>query len=350
MKKILCFVAILFLVFVSMLPEVHASSAVWRGAGGNYLMADATCNIPTLLSYWQAYMPYMKTMGFNTFRLSFRFVPASQTSILLNYPKMDAVIQYLGDNGIKSILDNHPDWGQPEGNLADSTLQSYWETMATHYLNNPYVVAFEVCNEPYHNAIQTSQMNAQAYHDITTAIRQKDPSRTCIWQGPIGSYIPDFAEIQGLMLPNVVYSDHEWWTRDTKLTPGNLNATAQAIVDQYLLWESQYNIPIWLGEYGGPPGGNVVTYDPNDPTQSPGGLTYGIQWQICRQLTIDCNEKNIGWNLWCGGLFPATTLNRLAPYADMMATIPVIPPSPPFYLPLLLVGSVLFVGFFWIPE
>lgn len=292
------------------------------------MMTDPTANITTLLSYWRDYLPYMKTMDFNTFRLAFDF--RTGNAISLDYEKMDAVVNFLGQNGIQSILDAHT------YDLTDPSLLSNWQTMAVRYSNNQYVAAFEINNEP-HLASQTAMMNAQAYYAVTIAIRQIDPSRTCIWQAP-PYYIPDFSRIQNLLLPNVVYSVHEWWTNSAALTPDNIESTSQGIIDRMLTWQTQYNVSIWLGEYGGPPGGNVVSYNVTDSRISPGGATYGLQWQICRQLTIDCNNNNIGWNLWCGVLYPVSTKNRLVSYVDMMATIP---PNPQWFdVSLVLVGGL----------
>jgi hypothetical protein len=100
-----------------------------------------------------------------------------------------------------------------------------------------------------------------------------------------------------------------------------------------------------MGEYGGPPGGNVIEYNPND-LSSTGGATYGAQWQICRQLTIDCNNNNIGWNLWTGLLYPISIHNRLAPYFVMMSTIPSSSsPSMIPILPIVLVVAIIAAGY-----
>jgi hypothetical protein len=108
------------------------------------------------------------------------------------------------------------------------------------------------------------------------------------------------------MLPNVVYTAHRWWThKEDEIIKYGAEKLSHMVIDTLISWRNQWRIPIWLGEFGGPSGGNVQTYDPADNF-----------WQICYQLVLRCEENAIPWNLWGGRL--TIDNNRLAAYAEMM--------------------------------
>lgn len=271
--------------------DEHGSEVVWRGVGGCYLL-----NSPTdYLAGWRAYMPYLKNMGINTARLAFDFPwdPVTSEGIILNYTKMDEVINYLAQNGIRSILDNHSSGTlmlDANGTLNQQLARS-WQDVASHYRNNVNVVAYELYNEPTHRSQDRTSMDiAQAYNELTSLVRQVDPSHIVIWQTP-WYYIPIFEQIEQLMLPNVVYAIHKWWTNNTaEILQYGAEELSKIALDPLVCWHSKYNIPIWLGEFGGPKGGSSdQIFTGTDP-----------HWRICQQLLYRCEEQAIGWNLWMG--------------------------------------------------
>lgn len=264
----------------------------WRGVGFCYLHND----VINYIAGWNNYIPTMKAMGLNTARLAFMFPfdPASSESIMLDYAKMDAVVDLLAENGVKSILDHHGAYNPNV--MLDPRLTTSWVELATHYAGNENIVAYELYNEPAVGA-STMQQNAQAYHDLTLAVNAVEeavvgsaPKHICVWESP-AYYIPQFEKIEDLMLPNVVYTKHAWWTtnQDEIITYG-AEETSRRSLDQHMFWRDKYNIPVWLGEYGGPNGGNPTTlFDPTDNF-----------WAIVDQLTRRAEEQAMGWNLWLG--------------------------------------------------
>jgi hypothetical protein len=278
--------------------DEYGHEVMWRGVGGCYLL-----NSPTeYLTGWMAYMPYLKNMGINTVRLAFAFPwdPTASEDIILNYTKMDEVIDYLAKNNIKSILDNHSNQTlmlDANGMLNHKLVQS-WQDVASHYKNNVNVVAYELYNEPQH-VRSTSMRTAQAYNQLTKAVREIDPRHIVIWQTP-WHYTPIFEKIESLMLPNVVYTTHQWWTNKTdQIQEYGAEELSRTVLDPLMYWRNKYNIPIWLGEFGGPGGGSSNKVFASTDSQ----------WQICQQLLCRCEEQVIGWNLWMGG----TSITNIRP-------------------------------------
>jgi len=319
---------------------------LWRGAGGSYFL-HAT-SLEACLTAWQnLYIPLAKQAGFNTMRLAFKFswdtllnepVELRPGADDLDYTKMDAVVNLLAQNGIKSILDYHG--SQPQmfkkvgfdgssaladiGDPVNPLLLQSWQEMASYYIGNPNIVAYEIYNEPtiawgstpgvsYYRS--TPRRNAEGYNELTNAVRQIDPDHICIWETP-AHYIADFADILGLMLSNVVYTAHRWWTggwEQIKLWGAYI--TSMKVFDSLVTWRKLYNIPMWLGEFGGPGGGNPNAPYPGLPNQEEWRK---LQWEICGELLWRSEEQVISWNLWLGTL--STTTNKLLPY------MPLLPP------------------------
>ena len=236
-------------------------------------------------------MPYLKNMGINTARLAFAFPwdPTASGALILDYTKMDEVIDFLAQNGIKSILDNHSNQTLmlEENGMLNHQLAQSWQELAEHYKDNGNVVAYELYNEPLHNG-STNMNTAEAYNQLTRAVRQNDPKHIVIWQTP-AHYIPIFEKIQSLMLPNVVYTTHFWWTNNTaQIQQYGAEELSRMVLDPLVYCRNKYSIPIWIGEFGGP-GGGAHAYTSTDP-----------QWEICEQLLYRAEEQGIGWNLWMG--------------------------------------------------
>ena len=273
---------------------------VWRSLGCSYAHQTQI----DYLTAWNRYIPYMKAMGLNVVRLAFEFswdpdVAAGVNLDILDFTRMDAIIAFLEQNGFKSILDNHASYDS----IMDYRFVPSWQEVADHYKSGQpladSVVAFELMNEPSMTGTpgRSALANAQQYHDATVAINAIDPNRICIWQNPDritspggGSayYIPDFSKILSLMLPNVVYTKHDWWTQrvDEINTYGAVEVSRHDL-DPIIYWRAKYGIPMWLGETGGPY--DYTGFTPTNP-----------KWAACQQIVFRCEEQAIGWSLWLG--------------------------------------------------
>lgn len=295
---------------------------MWRGAGGSYLLHAPT--LQQTLDAWETmYIPLAIQARLNTMRLSFRFswdTDPSATADVLDFASMDAVIDLLAQYGIKTILDQHgaylPIPMMPQ-------LATAWQEVAEHYKYNPNVVAYEIANEPSLGATSYTPLdNAQGYHDITLAIRTIDPERICIWESP-SYYVPSFLTMKNanLLLPNVVYTAHRWWTNSVQdIKTYGAHQLSLMEFEDFVYWREVYKVPIWLGEFGGPGGGNPYpgTAYPNcrDPTNVTQCETEELQWAICAELLWRAEEQVLGWCEWLGST--SITINRLAPYMTLL--------------------------------
>jgi len=286
--------------------SLTGKEVMWRGAGCSYLMHGATST--DTLQGWQTMIPLLIQAKINTMRLAFKFAwDLNATADIFDFASMDAVINLLAQNGIKSILDHHGDYASQ---MLNPNLIPSWTELAAHYVENANVAAYELYNEPGISAgTVTKLQNAQGYHDLTLAVRTIDPDHICIWESP-NYYIPPYDQILNLMLPNVVYTEHRWWTNNVEeINQYGANELSKMEFDSILYDRTTYNIPIWLGEFGGPGGGNPATpYDYSDP-----------YWAICAELLWRSEEQVIGWNLWLG----ATTVTN----THLPQYMPLLPPK-----------------------
>jgi hypothetical protein len=274
------------------------TEVMWRGAGGSYLFHAGD----QYQQAWINHLPSIQKMGLNTMRLAFKFpwdTLTDATADDLDYAKMDWVVSWLASHGVKSILDYHGSKAQMYGSNGVSSdtinplLVQSWQEMAAHFKGNSDVVAYEVYNEPAQawgtTYRRTARQNAEGYNALTLAIRQIDPGHICIWETP-EYYIPPFNEIADLMLPNIVYTAHRWWTNSPWLPLWGAEKMAYYTIETLVKWRSDYKIPIWLGEFGLGGGGNDVW----DPTN--------LHNLVCQRM-LDLSEKQvIPWNLWQGAM------------------------------------------------
>jgi hypothetical protein len=283
--------------------DEYGNEVMWRGAGGSYLMNSEL----DYLDGYKLYMPTIKYFGLNTWRLAFRFPwdPGDNGGDVdfLNITKMDEVVDFLAASGVRSILEYDGSWLSPQ--ITNPLLLQSWKDLATHYRGNPNIAAYEIYNEPSTDTGISSLQNAQAYYNLTVAIRSVDPDHICIWETP-PYHIPTFDKIETLLLPNVVYTLHRWWTnKPEEIAAWGSVELSRIVAEELLNWRSAYNIPVWLGEFGGPGGGNPQSsYNASDP-----------YWRICEELLYRCEEQVISWNLWMG--VQSVTHNRLDQYKPL---------------------------------
>lgn len=262
---------------------------MWRGEGGSYLF-HAGANYQQV---WQQQLPNMRAMGINTVRLAFGFVNSTPnpstglpTADVFDFTKMDWVLNFLSQNGIKGILDCH-NYDDMAGDFGSSKLINDWMQVAQHYHGDERVAAYELFNEPFGSTHAPSVVTAvdgiNAYRQITDVIRTVDPDHIVIWG--VEWFTPDLADVLSLLRPNVVYTFHRWY--------GNSNFSAFS--SEQLSYMSlayaveqrkRYNVPFWFGEFG---------------SASPYNST-NIEWNLAEQSCWRCEEQVVGWNLWNGGI------------------------------------------------
>jgi hypothetical protein len=267
---------------------------MWRGAGGSYLF-HAGANYQQA---WEAHATDMQKMGLNTMRLAFAFAdstpnPSTGTpsADILDFTKLDWVLSFLDQYGIKGILDLH-NWIDMAGDFGSQKLINDWIQIAQHYVGDARVAAYELFNEPssteWSPNVTTKEGVIQAYKQLTDAIRQYDPDHIVIWQSK--NYTPTNLQDYASQIPqNVVFTHHEWWTNNVQeITLFGPVVLSQMVIDYPVIMRRLLNRPFWLGEFGTSGGGNKP-FDPTNPED-----------QICEQLLYRAEEQVEGWNLWQG--------------------------------------------------
>jgi len=275
--------------------DENGSEVVWRGAGGSYLFhADERYQ-----EAWQLHLPQIQAMGLNTIRLAFAFADSgvnpdygTPTADVLSFHKLDWVLDFLGRNGVKVILDCH-NYGDMFGDFGSQKLIDDWVAVAERYRGDSRIVAYELFNEPASRQWApsvTSKMDVlKAYAELTDAVRAVDPEHIVIWESagylPYGRNIEKFAEVvKPYLRPNIVFTRHEWLHKESDFDVWNPEQQSYMIVD-YLVWaRSKLGVPFWLGEFG--------SYQPFNRSNP--------EYQWTEQTLWRCEEQVIGWNLWSG--------------------------------------------------
>lgn len=312
-------------VFGDRILDENGSEVVWRGVGGSYLFHAGD----RYKEAWQKHLPEIQTMELNTVRLAFAFgdsginpdygVPSAD---ILDFEKMDWVLDFLDQHGIKGILDLH-NWKDMRGDFGSQMLVDNWRTVAQHYRGDPRVAAYELFNEPFGStwapSIKSQMDVARFYGELTDAIREADSEHIVIWQSQ--SYIPPLEGIVDMLRPNTVFTFHGWWTTrkeefDT-LTPEEISYNSLASAVYY---RKKLEVPFWFGEFG-----SDIPFDASNP-----------EWLLAEQHLWRCEEQVVGWNLWMGRTDAGKPWNHYLPFFPLkvfnldLVRQPWNPPAPSF--------------------
>lgn len=262
---------------------------IWRGVGGSYIFHAGE----GYKTAWEQRLPTIKAMGLNTFRLAFAFEDSSPnpeagrpSADILDFDKMDWVLDFLAQNGIKGILDLH-NYKDMYGDFGSEKLVNDWRRVADHYRGDERVAAYELFNEPFSAtwapSIKSKRDVAVFYANLTDAIREIDPDHIVIWESQ--PYVPPLNEIADLFRPNLVFTLHRWWHRtDFEFKVWSVEQLSYVSVAPMVEYRGRLNIPFWLGEFG--------AYRPFDYSNP--------EWSLTEQQIWRCEEQVIGWNLWLG--------------------------------------------------
>jgi len=165
------------------------------------------------------------------------------------------VVRWSTELGLFVVLDMHgAPGGQTGTNIDDSTgtpwlfesaesqarMTTIWQRIAERYKSEPYVLAYELLNEPIAPELDWKKYNERLeplYKKVTEAIRAIDPSHIIVlggaqWNTEFSIFGPPFA-------PNLVYAFHKYWSE-----------TTDESIKSYLAFREKHGVPIWLGETG----------------------------------------------------------------------------------------------------
>jgi len=219
--------------------------------------------------FWRTYrdryitredIQFVKRAGFNSVRIPFNyrlFVSSDNPSRLdgPGWELVDRAIRWSKEFGLYAVLDMHgapggqtgdnidDSWGYPflyESEESQALTIRIWCELARRYKNEPAVAGYDLLNEPIPHYLDASHFNPKLeplYRRIVEAIRRVDTNHIVFlggaqWNTNFKVFGPPFDN-------RLAYTFHKYWTEPT-----------QAVIQEYLDFSDQYNVPLWMGESG----------------------------------------------------------------------------------------------------
>ncbi len=217
----------------------------------------------------------MAAWGFNSVRLPIHYnlytlpveqepVAGKNTWLEKGFAITDSLLKWCAANKIYLILDLHaapggqgndlnisdrdpskPSLWQNEDNQKKTI--ALWRKLAERYVNNPWIGAYDIINEPNWGFEKADDKNGCAEPtniplkklmvDIMNTIHEVDKNHIIIVEGNCWGN-----NYNGVFPPwdaNTVISFHKYW-----------NYNDQASIQKFIDIRKQYNTPVWLGESG----------------------------------------------------------------------------------------------------
>jgi aryl-phospho-beta-D-glucosidase BglC (GH1 family) len=246
------------------------------------------------VQFWKRYLDnyitaedihYLRSLGMNSIRVPFNYRLFTDESYLggsgeaRGFYLMDRLIGWCRNEKIYVLLDMHcAPGGQTGDNIDDGYGYPFlfdseesidlaahiWKKIADHYKNEPAVMGYDLLNEPIAHFFDTAHFNPRlepVYRTIVKAIREVDTHHLVFLGG--AQWDSNFKPFGTPFDTKTVYTFHKYWT-----------ATTQEVIQDYINFRDQYNVPIYAGETG----------ENND------------QWILEFRKLLEKN--NIGWHFW----------------------------------------------------
>lgn len=204
---------------------------------------------------------YIKQTGANSIRIPFHYKLFTNEDYLgSDDPKrgfqiFDKVLEWCRKENLYVILDMHcAPGGQTGDNIDDShgfpflfvdtasqkLTVKIWTDIAKRYKNDRVIMGYDLLNEPiahYFNAIELNPLLEPLYKKITAAIRVVDKNHLIFLGG--AQWNSNFKVFGKPFDTKLVYTFHKYWTPAT-----------QAVIQDYIDFSNQYNVPLYCGETG----------------------------------------------------------------------------------------------------
>ncbi|HZW38741.1 MAG TPA: cellulase family glycosylhydrolase [Ignavibacteriaceae bacterium] len=203
---------------------------------------------------------YLKSTGLNSVRVPFNFRlfvedENSSNYITTGFEMLDRVIKWCTEEQLYIILDMHcAPGGQTGDNIDDSWGYPYlfeskenqqltidiWKRIAEKYKDERYVIGYDLLNEPIAHYFDKDILNPLLepfYKNLTAAIRTVDKNHILFYGG--AQWDSNFKIFGEPFDSKAVYTFHKYWTD-----------TTPSVIQEYLDFRDQYNVPIWMGESG----------------------------------------------------------------------------------------------------
>ncbi|MBN1874788.1 MAG: glycoside hydrolase family 5 protein [Anaerolineae bacterium] len=271
-----------------------------------------------LLDYFLAEddIAFMKASGATVVRLSFNYRHFERDDdpfvyIEKGFRRMEQAVGWCQKHGLYAILDHHAvqgwqntDWHCDNGmrhalfwdtpHYQDRFI-ALWEALADRFKGNPAVAGYNIMNEPQtstprgrltgDNEPRWDKINA-LYARAVQAIRVIDPDHIIILEGD--NFSSRFAQLDAPFAGNLLYSSHNYtragfgpgayprqddWNREWQ--------EANFLAHEGARFMQQYNVPLWVGEFGSPyngPAGEVPDRMRALDDQIDVFEQYGVHW------------------------------------------------------------------------
>lgn len=201
---------------------------------------------------------YISDNNFNALRvpLHYRdFSPNFMEFSTEGFELLDSLVAWGNRYNVYLVLDMHAAPGaQNTSDFSDSEingdselftsytnqrwLASTWKHIANYYKSEPVIAGFDLLNEPARPGVATTLRNI--YEQCIDSIRAVDQNHMVIIEG--NWYGNDHTGLFPPFDPNIVYSFHHY--------VGGINDT-MTMYNQYRNGIAlQYNVPLWVGEFG----------------------------------------------------------------------------------------------------
>jgi len=311
----------------------NGKEVIWRACGGSYLFHEPD----RYLEAWQLHLPEIKAMGLNAMRLEFIFAdsqvpspPEGEVQDVLDFEKMDAILDFLSANGIKGIL-SLLNWKTMYGDFGTQKVRDDWRRVAQHYAGDERVAAYELFNEPGSSTWDPSIVDkmgvAREYAALTDVVRVEDPDHIAIWT--VKSYLPYTMPLSNQLKgvfdlygrPNIVCSGHWWPHKEYDFRGWGPETLCYKDLEWHVKARELLGIPQWVGEVG-------ALTSPFDHTNPEYAYTERMLWL--------CEQQAIGWELHMGPCYLTKPWNHylvdpifpLKVYNSKLVRQPWKPPMP----------------------
>ena len=202
----------------------------------------------------------IKESGLNSVRVPFDyklFLSDQHPGVWYNegFKLLDNVITWCKEYNVWVILDLHcAPGGQTGDNIDDgygypflfentesqNLTAELWKKIADRYKNESIVLGYDLLNEPIAPFFNTEELNKNlepVYKKITSAIREVDTNHIVILGG--AQWDSNFKIFGKPFDSKSIYTFHKYWSD-----------TTQSVIQEYIDFRNQNNVPIWLGESG----------------------------------------------------------------------------------------------------
>ena len=211
MVVIVCFVGAKSTPTLAQSRAAAFSRAASLDKGMNISWLEQTWNPNALTSnpVTNADFKFLKKLGFKSIRLpvAFEYYAGKGVSIAKVLKRVDQVLAYCKQNGLKLVIDYH--YGKlNDSNYANETqiIIKTWNILTYRYLSVPAnQLFFEIYNEP---PPMNPQLWKDAAYNIVSAIRKVDSKRTLLVGASNYNSIYELSRMVRLADENIIYTYH----------------------------------------------------------------------------------------------------------------------------------------------